>query len=216
MGSTPIELILSRDDLRSSWRLSAADPQKFKPMAKPISVLLTGIVLLGVVIRGRAIFNSPVPRPQSLLSARDCVRQFLHDRGSMTNDSFPTIEVTNTPRLRSLLDHHVTRIEFQRFDPQAVVLIRPGPDRQPGAAGVDDDRNGIIDDRSELGATHSDDVCSVERGNDHDKDALVLQYGAFVPASSDRGDDPSGQRRRAIVFGEFPDQDRWSFLVQID
>ena len=48
-------------------------------------------------------------------------------------------------------------IQVSRWDPQAVVYVSAGNDAQPGVAGVDDEGNGVVDDRAELGATGSDD-----------------------------------------------------------
>jgi hypothetical protein len=108
----------------------------------------------------------------------------------------------------------VSRLELQRFDPQALVVIRPGADRQPGVAGVDDNGDAIVDNRVELGATRSDDRCEVLTPQQHealDENTLVLQRGAFVPDAAPRSlaDNTS---RRVVVRGEF-DGEPWSFLV---
>ncbi len=79
------------------------------------------------------------------------------------------------------------QVTLQQYDPFAVVAILVGEDGQPGVAGVDDNGNGITDDRSELGATHSDDRCETmnsEIAKQQEPRPLVLQRGAFVNVSS--------------------------------
>ena len=79
------------------------------------------------------------------------------------------------------------KMELLQYDPTAVVAILPGLDGQPGVAGVDDDGNGTVDDRSELGATHSDDRCetmSLAMTKLMSPKPLVLQRGAFVVVNS--------------------------------
>jgi len=43
------------------------------------------------------------------------------------------------------------------WDPSALVYVTVGSDGKPGAAGVDDDGNAVVDDRGEMGATGTDD-----------------------------------------------------------
>ena len=89
-------------------------------------------------------------------------------------------------------------------DPDALIIIGPGADGLPGRAGIDDGGNGVTDERTELGATGSDDVCRVVFGDEaariSDDDStsvliaqpsvlivqpsvLIVQRGAFRPAS---------------------------------
>ena len=93
--------------------------------------------------------------------------------------------------LTSLSDNGVVasslKMELQQYNPTAVVAILPGLDGQPGVAGVDDNGNGKVDDRSELGATHSDDRCETMRLAQAEATSpkpLILQRGAFVSVSS--------------------------------
>ena len=70
---------------------------------------------------------------------------------------------------------------------------------------------------SELGATGSDDVCLVQRASpdpSDDETTLVLQHGAFVPASPSELTNRSSQWR-AIVKGE-SHGDHWSMLVEME
>jgi hypothetical protein len=117
----------------------------------------------------------------------------------------------------SIADPGVTQISLQRLDPEAVVLVRAGPDGQPGVAGIDDNGNGIVDDTSELGATGSDDICRAERAEESvsepGQQTLILQRGAYIPATdvqAARGNHPS----RAIVVGKSIDGQPWSFMVE--
>jgi hypothetical protein len=137
----------------------------------------------------------------------------------------------------------IKEVEWQRFDPEARVRLLPGPDQLPGRANVDDNANGIVDDTSELGATHSDDVCVIEASVDPPSDvqpSIVLQRGAYIPVTLDElfqaeihpsrangrhssASDPQMLPRenhqqvessRAIVFGHTGD-DAWSFLIDL-
>jgi len=182
-------------------------------MPRTIIVLIIGFIVLGAVIRGRAIWDSPVRRPAALLETRDRVRQFVYAGEDVSLHKTSTLEAAAEPQLQSLVDQQVTRIEFQRFDPEAVVVMRAGPDGQPGVARIDDDRNQIIDDPSELGATYSDDVCLVESRHEQDDKSLVLQSGAFVPTAPGNRQGESVQQMRIVVFGESGENDRWSFLI---
>lgn len=114
------------------------------------------------------------------------------------------------------LDAAITRIQYQRFDPQAVVVVSPGPDQLPGVAGTDDNMNGVVDDRLELGATRSDDICSVLSAEQLSRippdNFMLLQTGAFVTQQSD--DSSSKSPQRAFLFGESDGGQPWSVLVE--
>jgi hypothetical protein len=126
----------------------------------------------------------------------------------------PNLEGSIPPSLRAA---GVETIAWERFDAGAIVVIEAGADQQPGIAGVDDNVNGTPDDRLELGATGSDDVCRVVPAGHSIGPAdtsLPLQRGAFVPASP-----PTDPPARAIVSGRCRDdqgrEDRWSFLIEV-
>lgn len=75
------------------------------------------------------------------------------------------------------------------FQAEAPVVLGTGPDGQPGVAGEDDNFNGIIDERSEIGAVGSDDTCLAPADDGHRRsleapDSLVLSRGAFVPCEN--------------------------------
>lgn len=75
------------------------------------------------------------------------------------------------------------------FDPDALVIIDAGADGLPGQAHVDDGGNGVVDERSELGATGSDDQCRIVFGDEavsvkqlsKDSTVMIVQHGAFRP-----------------------------------
>lgn len=74
------------------------------------------------------------------------------------------------------------------FDPQAAVLLTTGPDLAPGRAGEDDDLNGIVDDRAEMGAVPSDDQCIAPadpgyRDAAKQPQSMTVSRGAFVPCN---------------------------------
>jgi len=122
----------------------------------------------------------------------------------------------------SLTELGVDGLRMEQFDPTAVVYLQPGPDGQPGVAGVDDNGDAQIDNRVELGATGSDDVCLVAAADNpglNHPNTLILQRGAFLPKPGDPGKTPdrdqaSGEQR-VIVTGQ-TNQDAWSFLIEID
>ena len=95
-----------------------------------------------------------------------------------------------------------------------VFAAQSGPDWMPGVSGTDDNMNGITDDRSELGATRSDDVCMtltpIEAKSLSRDEVMVLQQGAFVPV--DESAIRPGDYLRAIVFGTSVDNSHWSFV----
>ncbi|MGB7328527.1 MAG: hypothetical protein WBD31_26860 [Rubripirellula sp.] len=102
----------------------------------------------------------------------------------------------------------IRQIEKQTFDPNALVLITPGPDRLPGQAGKDDDLNGVVDNVGEMGAVGSDDLCLAPWNDGYDDaaeqpDSITIGRGAYVPAGSvtpaevrewENGDRPDGVR----------------------
>lgn len=106
----------------------------------------------------------------------------------------------------------VIQVANQVFDPTAVVVIRPGADGMPGSAGTDDNRNGIIDDRLELGATHSDDVCQVVSAEAFQSipadQVMLLQQGAFVTLPNGNPE----QADRRIEWHQSADHQVWSVL----
>ncbi len=172
--------------------------------------LAVAAVAVAAGLRFWSVVDPPVKPPADLVAARDVVLKSLRD------DASEFLFEENGDRLI------ITGIENQIFDSNALVVMQPGPDRQPGVADVDDNANGVVDDVSEMGATRSDDLCVVRRKSDMnpregDVDAdpreptLVLQRGAFVPVDSADVLSP-GQRRRAVVMGRFPG-DPWSFQV---
>lgn len=110
-----------------------------------------------------------------------------------------------------------TDVERQVFDPEAAVVMLVGDDLQPGVAGIDDDGNGVTDDRSELGASRSDDVCAVLTPSqlvsvDEQNPTLVLQYGAFVNVNSAEPRPDLPVQTRAILHGG--DESPWSFVLE--
>lgn len=112
----------------------------------------------------------------------------------------------------SLKQLGVDSIRWEVFDPQALVYLQPGADGAPGVAGVDDNGNGVVDDKGELGATRTDDRIMVTADQiNFDGPTLVLQRGAYVEVPRDvatQGSEPW----RVVVEGR-RDSDYWSFLV---
>ena len=70
----------------------------------------------------------------------------------------------------------------QTYQPNALVVVDVGADGEPGAAGVDDANNGVIDDADETGATGTDDTFAIEPagGNSLPTTARVIGNGGWV------------------------------------
>jgi len=113
------------------------------------------------------------------------------------------------PDARQLMQLGVTRIEYQRFDPHALLVATPGADRRPGRAGADDNFNGRIDDRAELGATYSDDLCLVVSADALAElpadSVMILQRGAYAATNAH-------DWQRAVVVGSKEGRP-WSMVV---
>jgi len=132
------------------------------------------VVLVAVLGRGWSLVRwSPVMRgPEP-----DVIRSLVSEHGGQAHDMLAS------PLADAI---GLLRVEYWVFDPSAAVLISPGDDGEPGKAGYDDDADGIVDNRSELGAMYSDDVC-LAPGDDGYEQALtdtrveVVSRGAFVP-----------------------------------
>ncbi|MCC9642335.1 hypothetical protein LOC71_08615 [Rhodopirellula sp. JC740] len=102
------------------------------------------------------------------------------------------------------------RTSVQRFDPEAEVWIVPGKDGQPGWAGWDDDQNGTVDDRSELGAAWSDDHCVTPLSPDFPaiprERSRIINRGTFVAsdwktvATANSTDSQSSNLRWRFVY----------------
>jgi hypothetical protein len=190
-------------------------------MAQPVRILAAVVVLIAAGVR-LWTFADPALRPlDDLRPIRELV---LADQEKMTSkwiDDSNRVRKQHSSNLiemtQRVADAGVREIVFERFDPDAVVLMRSGPDMQPGVAAVDDNANGIVDDASELGATGSDDVCLVQRASPDPSDdeiTLVLQHGAFVPALPSELKNRSSQWR-ARVKGQ-SNGDHWSLLVEME
>ena len=101
----------------------------------------------------------------------------------------------------SLQNSGTCLVRLQQFDSSAAIAILPGLDGQPGVAGVDDNGNGVVDDRSELGATHSDDRCesmSEKALREVGKTFLVLQRGAFMDVTAIEQVIPNAEKRVSV------------------
>ena len=82
---------------------------------------------------------------------------------------------------------------------------------------IDDNGNGVTDDRSELGATHSDDRCETmnsEIAKQQEPPPLVLQRGAFVNVSSPEQRIDNAEKRLRLS-GESAGRPI-SFLISVD
>ena len=91
------------------------------------------------------------------------------------------------------------------WDPSALVYVTVGLDMKPGAAAVDDDGNGVVDDRGELGATGTDDrVLTPGDGGYQDAEAgsvmaAVLSRGAMRRVEGDAVIEGPGQVRIDVI-----------------
>lgn len=177
------------------------------------SLLILAAIFLAVAWRSYALTLAP-DHPQDLTAVRNAVVDWI-ERVETRELSEPIVIPES---LRTL---GVTNIRWQRFDLQALVMMRPGADGKPGIADIDDNGNGIVDDEAELGATGSDDVCVVATDDDRDNrlrddgkeddvatsPTLVLQRGARVPSIAARA-------TSAVVLGQTRDCQQWTFWVE--
>lgn len=179
--------------------------------------VLAIVILLAAAVRLGSVLTAPA-HPADLAQIRAAVVQWLASLSSASSNSnsLPSEfagSVSASSLDRRLVELGVSRIEIQLYDQDAVVLIRAGVDGQPGVAGVDDNGDGIVDNRAELGATRSDDICVVAAADQDfaEEPALILERGAMVPDVRPQRIE-SNDRRRANVIGQ-TGQDRWSFVV---
>ena len=114
----------------------------------------------------------------------------------------------------------VFRVERQVFDPDAKVILAVGADSLPGQAGFDDNFNGVVDDRGEMGAVGSDDLClapwnaQYQDWADCGNDVVVISRGAFVPIQQS-GHVNSNQETRFLLYGRSGEKSSrvWTRLV---
>ncbi|MCA9139472.1 MAG: hypothetical protein KDB00_22015 [Planctomycetales bacterium] len=91
------------------------------------------------------------------------------------------------------------------YSPTAAIVLGVGRDGKPGRKNKDDNRNGVIDDRGELGAVGSDDRCAgpLDDGYDlmlNDPNSFAISTGTYVVCQA----------------GKTPDRylsDRWGWFV---
>ncbi|MGB1925766.1 MAG: hypothetical protein ACPHL6_04505 [Rubripirellula sp.] len=146
----------------------------------------------------------------------DCHRWLFEQQPIVIESDELELNPEFNPEFNGSMNWHqlVLQLSLQQFDPDAVVAILPGEDGQPGVAGIDDNANGVTDDRSELGATHSDDRCETMSSREARQTSprpLVLQRGAFVPVDSANAVLKDAEQR-IEVLGEWKGK-AFSFLL---
>jgi hypothetical protein len=113
-------------------------------------------------------------------------------------------------------------IMLYAWDTEAPVYVSAGADGQPGVRGVDDEGNGTVDDRSELGATGSDDLMLTPEHPDYaaassaDSPAMILSRGAMRLVTDDRVIRGPAQIRIDVVTPEQRLVSRIVDLVALD
>jgi len=106
-------------------------------------------------------------------------------------------------------------IRLSVWDENAIVYVVVGEDAGPGAAGVDDDGNAVVDDRGEMGATGTDDrvltpgVVGYEDAEAGLVMATVLSRGAMRKVVGDAVIQGPGQVRIDVI----DDQNRLSSRI---
>ncbi len=176
--------------------------------------LVLAVVVIGLAAAWRLVMlrNAPAP-PADLSGVRRALQQLWDSSAFAILESGGTVESSELDQ--SLVELGIRRVEIQRFDPQAGVVIVAGADGQPGVQGVDDNGDGIVDNRLELGATGSDDECKVIPSGaaiPPGEPSLVLQRGAYV-AIAEAENRQADDRTRTIVFGK-TGQENWSFVFE--
>ncbi|TWU07651.1 hypothetical protein [Stieleria varia] len=114
------------------------------------------------------------------------------------------------------------RVDLLRYDATAPVVISVGADQQPGQKGINDDwRTGDteIDNRKEIGATFSDDVClgPLDDGYERalsDPRSLVVSYGTYTLDSNALPASP--ETDRYLIHGRSEQGKPWNQLVVLD
>jgi len=113
------------------------------------SLLLVAIVV-GAGYQTHTLFPRIVlshPIPESLIEEVSYVSAAMLASGNVTlSRSDGHADILQNPTIR-----------FSVWDENAIVYVTAGGDAEPGAAGVDDDGNAVVDDRGEMGATGTDD-----------------------------------------------------------
>lgn len=123
-----------------------------------------------------------VPRDGGLRFSRELR---LPESDDAAIDLLEAVDARDWPQLPS--SHE--RLEVWVWDAQVPVYVTAGADGAPGIAGVDDDRDGVIDDLGELGASGSDDrvVAPGDAGYEEaaagEIIARVIDRGALVPVA---------------------------------
>jgi hypothetical protein len=166
--------------------------------------IVVGIALAALV---RWNYSSPLSRDDSDVSS-ETIRAEVQDflgciSGAPTSKE---IEDLNLRQRRWGVERHV----FQSYDAEARVVVGVGPDGKPGAAGIDDGNNGIVDDADELGATRSDDLFEVIPGQhwsdvDRPPVEMILSQGGWIDRTHDDGLQAGGKPMpvdRCIVVGK--------------
>ena len=134
---------------------------------------------------------------------------FLSQTPSRKASDVGTGELSVAQFSESTASKHDHQIITSIDDPAALVILTPGPDGMPGQAGIDDGGNGTTDERGELGATGSDDICKVVYGpkadslsadqqGDSKPNFIIVQRGAFRPLR-DGESIPNGTPVRELV-----------------
>ena len=126
----------------------------------------------------------------------------------------PLVQLNDEPLGELFVDHLVsnfidehpqTTVVVSSWDPSALVYVTVGLDMKPGAAAVDDDGNGVVDDRGELGATGTDDqVLTPGDVGYQDAEAgkvmaAVLSRGAMRRVEGDAAIEGPGQVRIDVI-----------------
>lgn len=117
-------------------------------------------------------------------------RESLPDTAALDREAL-TQEIADTSRADANADDAVRPL---CYSPVAAIILGVGPDDSPGRANFDDNRNGVVDDRGEMGAVGSDDRCAgpLDDGYDQmlsDPNTIAISTGTFQPCDS--GQQPS-------------------------
>ncbi|MGV3484443.1 MAG: hypothetical protein ACO1RT_08495 [Planctomycetaceae bacterium] len=176
-------------------------------MNSATQVVLSMVILAGGAYRWMAVNEAPRTKVATSLCPRlfdDADVREIRVRGdklqwTAEDGAVHNLQVAGTAPPR-------VQLQISRWDQDAPVYVTAGQDRQPGAAGIDDDGNGVTDDRQELGATGTDDEVltpkdsQYEQAHSGDLPALVLSRGAMRRIDGDsRIEAPAQVRIDCIV-----------------
>jgi hypothetical protein len=143
-------------------------------------------VLIAAVVAGalyRLVMLTPALNMQAVGSPLDSLHDLPPIHSIEVTADRLTLRGPNNESLLSIDPASFDAVGISQWDAEAPVFVTAGRDGQPGVALVDDDGNGVVDDRLELGATQSDDEMLTPDGPGYPQ----AENGSVVAMTLSRG-----------------------------